>query len=65
MTSFIWSWFSHQLTFFFVYYVCVLLRLELRAYTVNHSSSLFCDVFEIGSCELFAELASNLNSLDL
>jgi hypothetical protein len=36
----------------------VVLRLELRAYTLSHSTSpFFCvmDFLEIGSCELFAD----------
>jgi hypothetical protein len=35
----------------------VILRFELRAYTLSHSTSHFfvMSVFEIGSCELFAQ----------
>jgi hypothetical protein len=44
-------------------FICffVVLGFELRAYTLSHSTSLFCDVcfffffFEVGSCELFAQ----------
>jgi hypothetical protein len=38
------------------FFVCVVPGLELRAYTLSHSPALFVlDIFEIGSCELFAQ----------
>jgi hypothetical protein len=44
---------------YFSFFVClfVVLGFEFRAYTLNHSTSPFfvLGVFEIGSCELFAE----------
>jgi hypothetical protein len=41
---------------FYFYFFFAVLGLELRAYTLSHSTTLFfCDrFFEIGSCELFA-----------
>jgi hypothetical protein len=47
------------LSFFFFFAV---LGLEPRAYTLSHSTALCCDgFFDIGSQELFAQAASNLN----
>jgi hypothetical protein len=42
----------------FIYFVCVcvVLGLELRAYTLSHSTTLFCDgFFKIGSPRLFPQ----------
>jgi hypothetical protein len=39
----------------FIYLLFAVLGLELRAFPLNHSASLFCEVFfEIGSHALFA-----------
>jgi hypothetical protein len=50
----------------FIYFF-VVLRFELRAYTLSHSTNpLFCDgFFEIQSRELFAPVASNFEPPDL
>jgi hypothetical protein len=41
-------------SFFFFFFFFVVLGFELRAYTLSHSTSLFCDrFFFIGPCKLF------------
>jgi hypothetical protein len=46
--------FYHLILFF--YYFFAVLELDLRAYTLSHSTSPFCEgFFEIGCLELFAQ----------
>jgi hypothetical protein len=52
--------------FFFLFFFFGVLGLELRAYTLSQPPALFVlGIFEIGSQELFAWLASNHDPSDL
>jgi hypothetical protein len=58
----------HSIFIYFFFFV--VLGLELRAYTLSHSTSPFffvcvLGIFEIGSCELFALAGFELQSLSL
>jgi hypothetical protein len=46
-------------SFIFLFFSFVVQGLELRAYTLSHTTSSFCvSIFETGSCELFAQAKS-------
>jgi hypothetical protein len=49
------------------FFFFVVLRFELKAYTMNHSTSSFCQdgFFKIGFLELFAKLSSSLDPPNL
>jgi hypothetical protein len=54
-----------RLSFFILLIFFAVLGFELRAYTLNHSTSpFFCDFFflKIGPCELFAQVGFELSA---